>query len=67
MATVRDPKTGRIALVQQCRVCHKPLYFGYTKLGKRCPYDITDEGEPTEISHFTTCARVKDWNAGVRE
>jgi hypothetical protein len=59
--TVRDPKTNVLTLVQPCKVCHRSIYFGYTAKGKRCPYDITDEGEPTEVSHFTTCPNIRDW------
>jgi hypothetical protein len=61
MTTVKDPKTGRFALVQFCRVCFQAIYFGYTVNGKRCPYDLNEQGEPTEISHFTTCPKVREW------
>lgn len=62
MATLIDPRTGRAALVQACRSCNKPVYFGFTKAGKRCPYDVTPEGEPTETSHFTTCTEPGKWS-----
>jgi hypothetical protein len=61
MTTVRDPKTDRLTLVQACRVCRRPVYFGYTAKGKRCPYDVTEDGEPTEVSHFTSCPNVREW------
>jgi hypothetical protein len=61
MTTVVDPRTQKIALVKPCAVCRKPIYFGYTRAGKRCPYDVTEDGEPTEVSHFTTCPNIRQW------
>jgi hypothetical protein len=62
MAIVTDPRTGRRALIMACRSCNKPVYWGYTAKGKRCPYDVTEDGEPTEVSHFTTCNDPKRWS-----
>lgn len=61
MATLIDPRTGRATLVLPCRSCGKPVYFGFTKAGKRCPYDVI-EGEPTDTSHFTTCTEPGKWS-----
>ena len=63
MTTVRDPVRGVLAPVLPCRVCQKPVYFGWTAKGKRNPYDVDEEGEPTRVSHFTTCAEVRTWTA----
>ncbi len=60
MTTVTNPKTGNQTLVMACRVCNALVYFGFTANGRRCPFDVID-GQPTEISHFTSCPRVSDW------
>jgi hypothetical protein len=65
MATVKDPETGRDALLQLCRVCFKQIYFGYTAKRRRCPYDVDENGEPTRVSHFTTCPNVRQWTGGT--
>lgn len=62
MTTVTDPRTNASALVKPCKLCGAPMYFGYTEAGKRCPYDVVD-GEPTRVSHFTTCPKVGTWRA----
>lgn len=62
MAVVKDPLTDASALVIACRVCKAPVYFGYTEKGRRCPYDVVD-GEPTRVSHFTTCTNVREWTS----
>jgi len=62
MAVVTDPMSGVSAFVAACRVCRAPVYFGYTPAGKRCPFDVVD-GEPTRVSHFTTCAKVREWTS----
>ncbi len=61
MATVTDPKTGRMTLVLACRSCMAPVWFGFTATGKRCPYNVVD-GQPTEVSHFTTCNDPQRWS-----
>lgn len=60
MTTIANPLTRVTTPVLPCRVCHQPVYFGFTAKGCRCPYDVVD-GEATTISHFTTCAKVDDW------
>lgn len=65
MATVTNPLTRVTTPVLACRVCQKPVYFGFTAKGKRCPYDIVN-GEPTTVSHFTTCERIDDWRSRPR-
>jgi len=61
MATVIDPRTGRAALIMPCRSCNRPVFFGLTAAGKRCPYDVVD-GEPTGESHFRTCTEPQKWS-----
>ena len=63
MTTVHDPSRGVLTNVLACRVCGKPVYFGLTAKGKRCPYDVDDQGAPTRVSHFTTCEQVRVWTA----
>jgi hypothetical protein len=55
----------------KCRSCGAPIWWGYTKTGKRCPFNVALKGidrtteqpvyEMTEISHFTTCKDAKMW------
>lgn len=66
MATVRDPRVSVLRLVERCRSCHKSIYWGVTNSGKHCPYDVTDDGEATEVSHFTTCPDAGQWSKGRR-
>jgi hypothetical protein len=61
MTTVTDPKTGVTARVAECKSCHQAIYWGYTAAGKRCPYDVSAEGEPTTSSHFASCPHAKQW------
>jgi hypothetical protein len=63
VATVYDEVTQVTRPVMACRVCGKPVYFSLTAKGKRCPYDVDDDGQPTRTSHFTSCARVREWTA----
>lgn len=39
----------------KCRSCGAPVIWGYTKAGKRCPFD------PDGTSHFATCPQAKTW------
>jgi hypothetical protein len=61
VTTVTDPTTGNKALVTECRSCRAPVYWGFTKNGKRCPFDVV-KGQPTETSHFATCPDAKTWS-----
>jgi hypothetical protein len=61
MATVYDETTRTTRSVLACRVCGKPVYFSFTARGKRCPYDVDVEGNPTRVSHFTSCVNVRTW------
>lgn len=47
--------------VRHCRSCGKPIYWGTTAAGKRCPFDVI-EGEATTVSHFATCPDAKKWS-----
>ncbi len=59
----RDPDAT--PTIQFCRSCGAPIWWGLTRNGKPCPYDIVD-GEPTETSHFTTCPDAKAWTRKVK-
>lgn len=62
MSTVTDPKTGNTAAVTTCRSCNAPVYWGFTARGKRCPFNVGEDGVATEISHFTTCPQAGRWS-----
>lgn len=66
MTVVTDPRTGSSALVKPCKLCNAPMYFGFTDAGRRCPFDVVD-GEPTRISHFTTCPNVRQMDRAPRK
>jgi hypothetical protein len=61
MTAVFDEVRGVRTSVLACRVCGKPVYFSVTQAGKRCPYDVDDDGQATRTSHFTTCVNVRRW------
>jgi hypothetical protein len=48
------------APVRHCKVCPAELWFGYTKDGRRCPFDVVD-GVKTTITHFSTCPGVRQF------
>lgn len=64
--TTAEPK-GRVlegvvidqsAPIQRCRVCPAEIWFGRTKAGKPCPFDVVN-GARTAITHFSTCPNVR--------
>jgi hypothetical protein len=62
MATVQAPQTGLWVRVTTCRSCHAPVYWSTTRVGKRAPFDIDQDGKPLETSHFATCPDAKQWS-----
>jgi hypothetical protein len=44
-----------------CRSCHAPIAWGESATGRRTPYDVVD-GQPTNVSHFTTCPDARTWS-----
>lgn len=62
MATVYDEQLRVTTPVIACKVCGRPMCFSLTAAGKRCPYDVVDN-EPTRVSHFTSCPKVREWTA----
>jgi len=42
------------ATIQACRSCGKPVWWGVTKNGKACPFDVIGR-ERTAQTHFSTC------------
>ncbi len=47
--------------MEHCRSCGAPVMWGKTKSGKWCPFDVQN-GEKTEVSHFTTCPDASKWS-----
>jgi hypothetical protein len=45
--------------VARCRSCHRPIWWGQTAAGKRCPfnYDLVT-ATATNESHFRTCPQA---------
>ena len=58
---VVDPRTGEPAMIDACRSCGAQVYWGETKNGKLCPYNIVD-GEATTESHFGSCPQATAWS-----
>jgi len=44
-----------------CRSCGALIWWGLSKAGKPCPFNVVD-GERTEVSHFTTCPDASRWS-----
>jgi hypothetical protein len=51
------------APVTRCKVCGAPMWWGLTKAGKRCPFDVTG-GVRTAVTHFSTCPEVRQFERG---
>lgn len=62
MRMVRDPARKVFTQVLACRSCGKPCYFSLTSGGKRAPFEIDADGEPTRTLHFTTCPDARRWS-----
>lgn len=46
--------------IQACRSCGHAIWWGTTLAGKRCPFDV-EHGQPTTITHFSTCPQARSW------
>jgi hypothetical protein len=51
------------ARVERCKACGALIWFGRTKAGRPCPFDIVD-GEHTAVTHFSTCPMVRVFTGG---
>ncbi len=47
------------ARIERCRLCNAPMWWGRTKAGRACPFDVVD-GERTAVTHFSTCPKVRE-------
>lgn len=45
-----------------CRSCGAAVWFGRTKNGRLCPYNIGPDGEYTDAPHFVNCPQSQDWS-----
>lgn len=61
MTTITDPLAKITRAVLPCRSCGKLVYFGFSENGKRTPYEVDLDGNPTRINHFKTCPDPKRW------
>lgn len=61
MTTVYDAARQVTTPVLACRSCGKPVYFSFTGAGKRAPFDVDSDGNPSRVIHFTTCPDAKRW------
>lgn len=48
------------APIRHCGSCAAEIWWGFTRAGKRNPFDIVD-GVRTAITHWSTCPRVEVW------
>jgi hypothetical protein len=46
------------ARVEHCRSCGAQIWWGRTKAGRACPFDIVD-GRHTAITHFSSCPNAR--------
>jgi|SRR6516164_1829187 hypothetical protein len=51
------------APIQHCLACGALIWFGLTKKGKACPFDVVD-GARTTVTHFSTCREVRQFERG---
>jgi hypothetical protein len=58
--TLSGVEVDATAPVQHCKVCGALIWFGLTRAGKRCPFDVVD-GARTTITHFSTCPEVRQF------
>lgn len=52
-----DPK----APVRHCGTCGGTIWWGFTRAGRRNPFDVVD-GQRTAVTHFSTCAQAREWS-----
>jgi len=62
MSVVKDPLRDVYTSVTSCRSCGRKIYWSLTERGRRCPYDVGEQGEATRISHFATCPQAREWS-----
>lgn len=51
-----------VAIVR-CKACPALIWWGLTAAGKRNPFDVVD-GQPTAVTHFSTCPNVRRFERG---
>jgi len=57
-AAFKAQHPGHKPPLARCRSCDARIWWGETRTGARCPYDVTDEGY-TNTSHFATCPHAQ--------
>lgn len=67
MTVVRDPGRRVFTDVLHCRSCDQAVYFSLSPAGKRAPFEIDAEGEPTRVNHFSKCPQAKTWRKPQRK
>lgn len=48
--------------IAYCRSCGKPIWWGRTRADKNCPFDVAQNGQPTMVTHFSTCPQARRWS-----
>ena len=51
----------------QCTSCGAPIKWALTATGARCPYDVNEAGQKTDVSHFRTCPNAKQHSKKARQ
>jgi hypothetical protein len=62
MTVVHDPARDVYTQVAACRSCGAPVYWSLTTAGKRAPFDVDADGQPTRTNHFATCPHAAAWS-----
>jgi len=62
VTVIYDPAVKVHTAVLPCRSCQQLVYFSLANSGKRTPFEVDDQGQPTRVNHFTTCPQAKTWS-----
>lgn len=53
-----DVRIDQSAVIRHCGTCGATIWWGFTRAGRRNPFDVVD-GQRTAVTHFSTCPSAK--------
>jgi hypothetical protein len=67
MTVIYDPARRVHTEALPCRSCRTLVYFSFTSGGKRAPFEVDAEGNPTRTLHFLNCPDRERWTRHKRK
>jgi hypothetical protein len=59
--TLQGVQIDQNARIERCRSCGAAIWWGRTRAGKACPFDVIGL-ERTAQTHFSTCPQNREWS-----